>query len=200
LAILRHINASGAKAILAKDPLRSAKNSVICTSVIVARAVIRSGVAADEVFALNDAVILKIEELNDIEAVLAYEEELLVLFVRLAGEHQKLAVSAPVQKALHYIELHLHEKLSARQLAGILYLNPSYFGTLFHKQTGKKVSQYILERKLNESLYFVRQKNFKISEIAQLYGFSSESYYISLFKKHYQVSPQVYRNKELKQG
>ena len=54
LETLGRINGQGAKAVLARDPLRSAKNSLICSCTILTRAAIQAGVSDEEAFALSD--------------------------------------------------------------------------------------------------------------------------------------------------
>ena len=121
LKTLREINSSGEKAVLANDPVRSAKNSMIGSIAFLSRAAIQAGVNANDAFAVSDALIQQVEEMKSQDTLLAFEE------------------------------------------------------------------------KIQEPCYFVRHTKYTLSEIASLYSYSSQSYYITVFKKVMGMTPMEYR-------
>jgi AraC-like DNA-binding protein len=56
------------------------------------------------------------------------------------------------------------------------------------------ITDYISMRKIQESTYFVQHKGYDIADIAMLYGFSGQSYYITVFKKFIGMTPGEYRS------
>jgi AraC-like DNA-binding protein len=194
LETLNSINRRGDKAVLARDPLRSAKNSLICSCTFLTRAAIRAGVSDAEAFALSDAAIQHIETLSRREDVFAYEQTLLLQTIRLVNEHRGRTYTAPIRKALYYVNSHLDRSLSLAEIAKFVRVHPNYLSKRFRQETGTTLSHYIVACKIHEATYFVRHSEYSMAEIAALYGFSSQSYFISSFKKIQGMSPGKYRS------
>jgi YesN/AraC family two-component response regulator len=181
--MLAEISRHGAKAVLANDQLRSAKNSVICSCAFLARAAIRAGVGADEAFALSDAAIRHLESLSSTKAVLGYEQEALLQFIALV--EQKLCHEYPpdIMHAIEYIHKHLADKITLRDVATNLDIHPVYLSKKFHRETGQTITEYINRCKVEESVWFVRNTTYSIADIAAMYSFSNQSYFITVFRK-----------------
>lgn len=193
LAALREITSRGEKAIVAKDPLRSAKNSMIGSIAFLARATIQAGVNADKAFALSDSLIRCIEDMNTKAEVLAFEESILLQFIDIVNLHLEGTYSAPITRAMHYIENHLDKKIALGDAAEYAGIHPAYLSAKFKRETGSDFSSYVCQRKIQESTYFVRHTRYSISQIAALYGFSGQSYYITQFGKYIGMTPGEYR-------
>ena len=67
--------------------------------------------------------------------------------------------------------------------------------SLVHKETGKKLSEWILEKRIIESSHLVQNTNEDIAEIAFFYKFCSQSYYVQCFKRIMGVTPGDYRKR-----
>jgi len=197
LVALREIRARGDKAVVARNPLRSSKNSIIGSIAFLARAAIQAGVGANDAFALSDALIQKTEDLSDREQVLAFEEQIVVQYINLVKRRLEETYSPVILRAIHYIENHLGAKVALTQTAQYAGVHPGYLSERFKKEVGTPFSQYVTNRRIQESCYFVRHTMYAISEIAVLYGYSSESYYIQRFKLVLGVTPTEYRKRGL---
>lgn len=197
LQALEQITARGEKAVLAKDPLRSAKNSMIGSIAFLSRAAIQAGVGADNAFALSDALTQKVEEMDSRSGVLAFEEHILLTFIDLVQQHLKMVYSIPVTRAVHYIENRLNTKILLTDAATYAGVHGAYLSTCFKKETGMAFSEYVNARKIQESTYFVRHTSYSMSQIASLYGFCNQSYYITVFKKVMDMTPSEYRSRFL---
>ncbi|GHV39124.1 hypothetical protein FACS189490_02220 [Clostridia bacterium] len=191
---LSAINGAGKKAVLARDSLRSAKNSIICTAALLARASIQAGVAPESAFALSDAVIRKIEEFTTREAAFRYEEDVLLYFLKLVKRDKLKGHPRAVHRAIHYVDAHLTVKLKLADIARYAGVSAGYLSAVFSREMGMPLSEYILMRKIQESAYFIRNREHSAADVAHLYGFSGQSYYISVFKRFMGVTPGEYRN------
>ncbi|NIK69101.1 MULTISPECIES: response regulator [unclassified Paenibacillus] len=99
-----------------------------------------------------------------------------------------------IQQAIDYIEEHyLDSDLSIKQVAENIHLNPSYLSTLFKKETGETFTGYVTKLKLQKAQVLLRNTEMKISEICQTVGFEDSTYFSSVFKKHFQISPSEFR-------
>lgn len=192
LSTLNEINMLN-RAILAHDPLRSLKNSIICSCTFFTRAVIDSGVFPDVAFTYSDTFIQEIEKMTAISEVRNFEKEIVRQFVKLVRENNSKKYSAPVFRAMQYIINNLSQKLSLAEIAKHAYVHPNYLSGLFKKETGCSITDFITRHRIEESAYFVAYTDYEIADISNFYHFCNQSYYSTLFKRYLSVSPNDYR-------
>ena len=92
-----------------------------------------------------------------------------------------------------YIDLHFKEPLTLEQLAEEAHMNKFYLSHSFKQEYGISPINYMLSRRLDESKYLLAETDLSMSQISQLLGFSSLSYFSQLFRKTQSVSPREYR-------
>lgn len=93
---------------------------------------------------------------------------------------------------IDYIEQHLHENITVKELADILHFHPNYFIRYFRDMTGTSPIQYVQQLKMERAQSLLTMSDTTISEIAERVGM--ELYYFSRqFKKQYGLSPSEYR-------
>ena len=63
----------------------------------------------------------------------------------------------------------------------------------FREKTGMTLSEYVLEKRLSKAESMLRKGVHPVGEIALELGFSSVSYFCSVFNKKYGMSPLAYR-------
>lgn len=190
--ILKEINLNP-HARLATTSLRSYKNSMICSCTYMTRAAIAGGVNPDYAFTLSDTYINKIEELNSLDELENIESVMIEGFTNLVKEVKTTAYSPSIVSTINYIDNHLCEDIDTKLLADHVYLNPSYLSSLFHKETGITLSDWIKKRRIEEAAHFVANSNQDFSEIAFMYKFCSQSYFVQCFKKIMKITPGEYR-------
>lgn len=197
--ILRKINVEP-HAKLASNQIRSYKNSMICSCSFMTRAAIQGGINPDEAFTISDAYINEIENMQSINELESFEPIMAEGFAKLVNEVRSKNYSPAVLSTIYYIDNNLCEDIKIKELAKQAYLNPSYLSNLFHKETGKTISDWILESRINEAASFILNSNESISEIAFMYKFCSQSYFVQCFKKIMGVTPGDYRKSKIKKS
>lgn len=90
----------------------------------------------------------------------------------------------------HFLTLH-----KPNDYAALLFLSPNALSKKAVRYFGKTPSQLIQERLLLEAKKMLHLTSYSIKEIAYRLQFSDEYYFSRFFKKHTQVSPQLFRNK-----
>ncbi|AZN39350.1 response regulator transcription factor [Paenibacillus albus] len=101
-----------------------------------------------------------------------------------------------LSKLHQYIRSNLGGDLSLTRLSEVVYLNPAYLSVLYKQQTGRNLSDYIAELRLDKAKELLLASPFKIHEIADKVGFETSGYFTRFFKKRLQMTPQEYRAKE----
>ncbi|WP_339203082.1 response regulator [Paenibacillus sp. FSL K6-3182] len=98
-----------------------------------------------------------------------------------------------IQKIQHYVASHLSGDLSLSRIGEVVGHNPSYLSRLYKKLTGKGLSSYINEIRLEKAKRMLEQDGYKVHEIASELGFLSSQYFHRFFKKATHLTPQEYR-------
>jgi len=128
----------------------------------------------------------------------AYMEILLIRLMR----NIDLTVSADPQMGTgnrqcaavkRYIDIHFKEALTLEQLADEAHMNKYYLSHAFKKEYGVSPIYYMTSCRIEESKYLLAETDLSLSQIAQLLGFSSLSYFSQVFRRTQEKSPMEYR-------
>ena len=92
-----------------------------------------------------------------------------------------------------YIDTHFKEPLTLDQLAEEAHISKYYLSHAFKREYGVSPVNYMISRRIDESKYLLAETDLSISQIAQLLGFSSLSYFSQVFRRTQSVSPMEYR-------
>ncbi|OAX49042.1 response regulator transcription factor [Paenibacillus sp. AD87] len=96
----------------------------------------------------------------------------------------------------HYIKHHLEDDLSLTRIAQEVSLNPSYLSRWYKRITGKGISDYIHDRRIERSKELLLGSTCKMHEISAKVGFSDQHYFYRFFKKATGCTPQEYRDQK----
>lgn len=102
----------------------------------------------------------------------------------------------PIREAIHFIDQHLKDELSLKDVAEYVHLNPSYFSVLFKEQVNLTFSEYITRRRMQRAKELLITTNLTISEVAEESGYKTTKYFIKLFKEMEGTTPNVYRKNQ----
>lgn len=181
--------------LLSKDtPLRHTKNQMIVKITLATRAATCGGLPAEIAFALSDRYILMVEDC--VTAERAYEVGNLCykdMLERVYKLKQQSGVSRELQQCCAYIEARLTEKIDYAQMADALGYNRQYLSAKFKRETGKTLSEFITEKRVEYAKILLRTSDQSILDISQLLQFSSCSHFGAAFRKYTGVSPSNYR-------
>lgn len=91
--------------------------------------------------------------------------------------------SKQAQAIMNYIEKNYMREISLDILSEEFCLTPNYLCKIFKSGTGIKLTQYINQVRIAGAQKLIRQTNLRSHEIAEMVGFSSASYYSTIFKQ-----------------
>lgn len=100
-----------------------------------------------------------------------------------------------VIKILRYIEENPSQAHTLRSLSALVGLTPEYAATVFKRETGKTVSEYVNERRLLLAKGEICNTKRPLTEIAADVGFANYHYFARLFKKHFDTTPTKMRKR-----
>ena len=86
-----------------------------------------------------------------------------------------------------------HTNITVADLCKHFSRSKSHISHMFKSKCGMSVREYCNNLKLEDAKRFIQTTDFSITEIAYEVGFSDVSYFISLFKKKYSLTPLQYK-------
>ena len=128
----------------------------------------------------------------------AYMEILIIRLMRstplaVPTEPQTAAGNRQCAAVRRYIDLHFKEPLTLEQLAEEAHMNKYYLSHPFKREYGVSPINYMISRRIEESKYLLAETDLSMSQIAQLLGFSSLSYFSQVFRRMQAVTPMEFR-------
>ena len=97
--------------------------------------------------------------------------------------------------ATNYLLEHLTDKVSCTLLAEKCCLSTAQFYNLFHAEYGMPPLEYRNRLLMRRATLLLRDGGFSVTEVGEMLGFESASYFSRFFKKHKGVSPAQYLHK-----
>ena len=120
----------------------------------------------------------------------------------LYGHRQELTKFVPanlqelerLEKMLNYLNMHFTEVISLQDLADQVHLSREVCCRLFKKMTGKTITGYLEEYRVNKSFSLVQSGQYSMTQITEMVGFSNPSRFASAFRKRFGCNPGEYNS------
>ncbi len=187
------IPADGTSGILSRDGLRSQKNMLIAAITMFTRYAMDGGLPEELAYAMSDSYILKGEECST-------DEELDRLYVQAFREFTYAVAKkgnrhyrSQIEAAVHYIEIHLHEKITLESVADAAGLSPCHLSRIFKQETGMSMVDYVQKERVEAAKHMLIYSDYTLAAVSQYLNFSTQSYFIRIFKKYVGITPGQYR-------
>lgn len=88
-----------------------------------------------------------------------------------------------------YIDLHYQENITLDELSRLTYVNKYYLVHAFKKYIGLSPINYLINKRVEEAKVLLETTNYSVSQISDIVGFSSQSYFSQVFKKTMGTTP-----------
>lgn len=108
-------------------------------------------------------------------------------------ESAKPQVQQAIREAMDYITMNCHKQMDPAMVAQHLHYNPDYFASLFRKQTGVTITQFLNKMRIELAKRLMVNENVSIKEAAYSSGFQDEKYFMRIFKRHEGMTPLAYK-------
>lgn len=89
--------------------------------------------------------------------------------------------------------LRADEEVSVEAVTKELGYTRQYISGRFHRVTGRLLSQFLKEKRLEKAARLLKGGNIRVSQVARRCGFDSENYFRQQFRIRYGMSPRQFR-------
>jgi len=105
--------------------------------------------------------------------------------------------SKKIRIVMEYIKCHYNEDISVVLIAEHLGMRSTYLSTLFKKETGKTLGEYIESVRIEKARELLKNDLLKLTEVSSLVGYNNANYFTTVFKKVTGMYPSDYRRKNI---
>lgn len=143
---------------------------------------------------------LSIKNQNEIEGentrikLVKLPYKMLKRYTNLITNYNLKEYSYTIRDTIEHINFNLQSNLSLSTISKAIGKNPSFLSNQFKKETGKTVTKYIQEKRIEESIRMLANTDMTIQEISHSVGIDDLSWFSKLFKNITGVSPTKYKS------
>ena len=177
------------------NALRNTKNYLIILNTLLRVAARNGDVPPFHIDKLSSAFAHKIEATTSTNAGMALMKEMVRKYCLLVKNHSMKGYSLLIRKVLTQIDYDLTADLGLKNLAAQLNVNPSYLSTLFKKETGFTLTEYVNQKRIEHAVFLLNSSSLQIQMIAQYSGIPDVNYFTKTFKKIIGITPKEYRDR-----
>jgi AraC-like DNA-binding protein len=89
--------------------------------------------------------------------------------------------------------LRMDEEVTVEAVTKELGYTRQYISGRFHRMTGRMLSHFLKEKRLEKAARLLKAGNLRVSQVARRCGFDSENYFRQQFRFRYGMSPRQFR-------
>ncbi len=177
------------------DPVRNAKNYSIIMNTLLRKAAERGGVHPIYIDKLSSEFANKIELFASVEQGNELMAEMFKSYCRLV-RNQSSSYSPLVKAAVIAIDSDPSAELSLSTLANHLNVSGVYLSTIFHRETGKTITEYINDKRISYAKHLLKTTALQVQTVSLHCGIMDVHYFSKLFKKKVGKTPSQFRNEK----
>lgn len=181
------------------NALRDMKDYSITLNTLLRKGTEQAGVHPIHIDSLSNGHVKQIEQLTNVEQCRLFQRKMIRGYCRLVKEYNLQDYALPIRKAITYISTDLTADLSLKSLAEQLNVNASYLSSLFKKEMGIPLTEYVNTCRITHAQILLLSTDLPTKSIALRCGISDMYYFSRMFKRITGVTPKVYRDKASKE-
>lgn len=183
----------GTSGVLSRNALRHHKNMFIAAITSYTRAAIDGGVSEELAYAMSDSFIMHAEDCGSVEEVRRLGNRAVREFTEAVATERQHRYSARTDAAIHYVQIHLHEKITLQTASDAVGFSPCHLSRVFKAETGMSFVDYVQRERIEAAKQMLAYSDDTLAAISQYLNFSSQSYFIRIFRKYEKMTPGEYR-------
>lgn len=161
--------------------------------VTMCRTAIESGGAPQELFGTNYKALSELGAIDN-------EEELSAWLVRMLSrilDHMEAESTdkgdTDLRLGIEFVHAHFAEPIGRDDAARAARMSPSHFSRTLKEKTGRGFTDLLNQVRVDRATELLRKSNLSLSQIAFEVGFSDQSYFTKVFRRHMRCTPRDYR-------
>ena len=175
------------------DPLRNLKNYGVVCNTLMRKAVESGGVHPLYIDRLSSSMARKIEMARSGEECRKLFSTMVHKYCLLVKNYSMKGYSQLVQHVILRVEADLTADLSLKAHAKALSVNPSYLSTLFKREMGVTLTEYVNRKRMDNAIFLLNATDMQVQTIAQYCGIPDVNYFTKTFKRMVGKTPKEYR-------
>lgn len=175
------------------NPLRDTKNIGFVLNTILRTAADRAHVHPIHIDEISSRYARKLELITSEAAGNALMKEMVRKYCLLVKNHSLKGYSLLVRKVITRTNADLTADLTLKAQAAALNVNASYLSSLFKKETGTTLTEYVNRKRIEHAILLLNTTDMQIQMIAQYCGINDINYFTKTFKKVIGKTPKEYR-------
>lgn len=110
-----------------------------------------------------------------------------------AAQQKRQEDNRPIRMAKKYMKEHFMEPITLEDVSAMAGFNPTYFSSLFKKETGSSFLEYLSGVRMDEAKRLLRETSFPVASVCEHVGYSDVKYFTKAFIKFTGLKPNEYR-------
>ena len=181
-----------------KDSLRNLKNYMIIFNTLMRKGAELGNVHPFYIHTISSDFAERIEECRNEEDIKILWTEMARSYCQLVKNHSAKGYSPLVQNILMIIDAELEENLTLSVLAKRVNVNSSYLSSLFKKDTGYTLTEYVNLKRIELAKRLLTTTSEQVQSISHDCGILDVNYFVKIFKKNTGKTPKQYREENKK--
>ncbi len=99
-----------------------------------------------------------------------------------------------IKEAFSFIEQNFQNDITVEDIAASCGLNRSYFGKIFHENTGKSPQAFLISYRMTKAAELLKLTELSVADIGNAVGYPNQLHFSRAFKNVYGTSPRQWRN------
>ena len=175
------------------EKIRNTKNYTIILNTLLRKAAEQGGVHPLYIDRLSSEFARQIEKMTRQDDISAFWQEMAHRYCLLVKKHSLKMYSPLIQKVISRVEFDLAGDLSLKANAQALNVNASYLSTLFKKELGMTLTEYVNGKRIEYAIFLLNTTKLSISMVGQRCGIQDDNYFTKIFKKYVGKTPKQFR-------
>ena len=156
-------------------------------------ALLQTSIHPSHILRLAATISTRIENTTSLAKLEQMPSDICHKYCLLVKNYANPEYSKLTKDVIAYIEMNMEDEINLQQIAEHFGRNPSSLSSIFSRETGQTLTQFIQQTRINQALRLLNTTNMSVSEVSLAVGYQDFSYFSKLFSKHIGCAPRVYR-------
>ncbi|MEX0322607.1 MAG: helix-turn-helix domain-containing protein [Puniceicoccaceae bacterium] len=173
------------------------KSCILELVVMMSRAAVEAGANPSVLLGNNYRFITDLAAITDEEDLAAWVRDMLEALISSIQKSEAYPHFMVLNKALAYMETHLHEPIKRDEVAKHVGMSPSHFSKIMMDRLGRSFSELLNQYRINRAKQLIATTDYNLTAVAMECGFFDQSHFSRTFRKSTGMTPKDFRTMHL---